>query len=127
MGKCYRVMLSEKNKIQNYIHGKPITLWKNSIDVRIFKSILFSIFQILINSQLNVFQYILKCHVFTHSTFKCTAFFSKTFLSKAKPCAWKDMKYHKTCHKKYQIILFIIILDISVEDLLPMCQGSWSM
>lgn len=58
-------------------------------DMRSLKSIILSIFKILFNMQFNVFPYIFKCQVFTQSTFKCIALFSKHFYLTQNPVLGK--------------------------------------
>lgn len=86
-------MLSEKNKIQHYIPCKATSLYekKNSSDKLGFKNTLFSVFSIfLFNMHFNIFNTRkISCFYLKHLQMHCIVF--KTFLSKAKPCAWKDL------------------------------------
>lgn len=84
------ITVKKKNKIQNYVHCQPITLWKNSIDLRIFKSIIFSICKMLFNVQ-SVFQYTFNVMFLPKALSSALSSF-KTFVSKAKRCAWKDLQ-----------------------------------
>lgn len=127
MGK-YCIMLSEKNRMQNYINCKPTALCKNSICTgkRTWGLKNLQYFPICFNIHFDIFNVMLLVKALSNML----PYLSHFSLKKKKRrtlCLERLIKYPNDYQTKSQMRAFVIILVINAGNLVCMWLRSWNM